>query len=265
MARKNSGPKKAKRKSLFEVNRYKDPIGAAIEAFTAGNQKTGEPTSSQLNTSELEIYVTSDKIEPDIIPVKTLFRTLDEMPAIEKRALLACRGNLLDIGAAAGCHAKALQSMQCLDALVAIDTSPKAVKYLKTQGINAFEINFYQLDHQHQHQYDTLLLLMNGLGIAGTLRQLPQFFEKLKFLLKPDGQVLLDSSDFEEDAEDFAEIRYQMRFQNHKSKHFPWLFLPFDALHQAAENAGFHAQLLMKETDGSYLARLKLSDALPDV
>jgi len=43
--------------------------------------------------------------------------------------------------------------------------------------------------------FDTILLLMNGIGIAQTIKNLPVFFSQIKTLLEPDGQVLLDSSD----------------------------------------------------------------------
>jgi hypothetical protein len=42
--------------------------------------------------------------------------------------------------------------------------------------------------------YDTILLLMNGAGMCGKLK-IPNFLIKLKSLLNPGGQILLDSSD----------------------------------------------------------------------
>jgi len=43
-------------------------------------------------------------------------------------------------------------------------------------------------------KYDTLLLLMNGIGLVGTLQRLETFLNHVKKLLAHDGQILLDSS-----------------------------------------------------------------------
>jgi hypothetical protein len=43
--------------------------------------------------------------------------------------------------------------------------------------------------------YDTILLLMNGAGMCGKLKKYSKFPYKLKSLLNPGGQILLDSSD----------------------------------------------------------------------
>ena len=50
-------------------------------------------------------------------------------------------------------------------------------------------------DPQLQGKYDTLLLLMNGTGIAGKLERLPSLLNRLKELLADGGQILVDSSD----------------------------------------------------------------------
>jgi hypothetical protein len=46
-------------------------------------------------------------------------------------------------------------------------------------------------------KYDTLLFLMNGTGMAGTMDMLAGFLRKSKELLNPNGQVLLDSSNIQ--------------------------------------------------------------------
>mgnify|MGYP006192177687 CR=1 FL=1 len=62
--------------------------------------------------------------------------------------------------------------------------------------------NFFKMKNE---QFDTILLMMNGIGIVGKLKNLDDFFQQLKKLLAPTGQVLLDSSDlrylFDEDED----------------------------------------------------------------
>ena len=67
------------------------------------------------------LVVHSSMFEDDEIPVDTLFREFEEMPAIERAALELAEGKILDVGAAAGCHSLALAQMG--KSSVAIDIS----------------------------------------------------------------------------------------------------------------------------------------------
>ena len=53
-------------------------------------------------------------------------------------------------------------------------------------------------------KYDTVLLMMNGIGVVGTLSKFEKFLSHLKNLLHKNGQVAFDSSD----------IRYLYKKQN---------------------------------------------------
>lgn len=45
------------------------------------------------------------------------------------------------------------------------------------------------------NKHDTILSFMNGAGMCGKLKNIENFLLKLKSLLNPGGQILLDSSD----------------------------------------------------------------------
>jgi hypothetical protein len=112
-------------------------------------------------------------------------------------------------------------------------------------------------------------MAMNGIGIVGKLEALPNYFMRVKQLLAPGGQVLLDSSDiryvFEDedgnlelDPEDgyYGELDYRMQYRGIKGEKFDWLYIDFDTLASYAHQHGFACE---KITDGSnydYLARL---------
>ena len=119
--------------------------------------------------------------------------------------------------------------------------------------------------------YDTLLLLMNGIGIVGRLVRLPEFFMRAKQLLTTGGQILLDSSDLRYVYEDedgswdidlnaayYGEVDFQMKYRQITGVPFDWLYVDFDTLAGYAMENGFRAE---KMTDGQhydYLARLTL-------
>ena len=147
----------------------KDPMGHAIADFHA----TGK-------AARLRVF--SPMFDEDEIPVTTLFRSIDDMPVIEQEPLKAARGSILDVGGGAGCHSLALQAMG--KAVTAIDISPLAVATMRELGVrDVREQDFFTFNGQ----YDTILMLMNGIGIVGSISRLPAFFMQADALLAPGG------------------------------------------------------------------------------
>ena len=228
-----------------------DPMGQAIADYHA----TGK-------ASRLRVF--SPMFDEDEIPVATLFRTLDEMPAIEQEALKVASGHILDVGAGAGCHTLALQAME--KRVTAIDISPLAVETMRQRGVrDVLEQDFFTFDGQ----YDTILMLMNGIGIVGTISRLPAFFMQVNHLLAPGGQLLCDSSDLCYLYEDedgiidltgiegyYGELTYQMQYKSIKGEPFPWLFIDAETWREQAATHGFHCDILMRGPHYDYLARL---------
>ena len=136
------------------------------------------------------------------------------------------------------------------------------------RGVDARQINLY--DESFAEKFDTVLMLMNGTGIIGTLENMPAFFRRIRELLAPDGCVLIDSSDlrylFEEEdgslmidlADDYyGLLDYQMEYKGGKGEPFDWLYVDFDTLAFYAEENGFTAELVAEGEHYDYLARLK--------
>jgi len=211
------------------------------------------------------LRVFSPMFDEDEIPVATLFRRLDEMPAIEREALNLATGHILDVGAGAGCHAMALQEMG--KQVTAIDISPLAVETMGRRGVKEVrEQDFFTLDGPG---YDTILMLMNGIGIVGMLSRMPAFFMQLDKLLAPGGQLLCDSSDIcyvFEDEDGFidltgidgyyGELTYQMQYRSVKGEPFPWLFIDAETLREQAARHGFDVEVVLTGEHYDYLARI---------
>ena len=211
-----------------------------------------------------KLRVFSPMFDEDEIPVTTLFRSMDDMPSLEKEALVAARGRILDVGAGAGCHSLALQAMN--KQVTAIDISPLSVATMRERRVlDVREQDFFALDGQ----FDTILMLMNGIGIVGTLARFPEFFMQVDRLLAPDGQLLCDSSDIcyiFEDEDGFidltgiegyyGELTYQMQYKGVKGEPFPWLFVDYETLSEQAQHHGFEAEMLARGPHYDYLARI---------
>ncbi len=235
------------------IEKKGDPVGAAILDYI----KTRKPD---------DIIVSSDICEDDVIPVEVLFRNQIEMPDLELMALESCKGKVLDVGAGAGAHSKELID-RGLD-VDSIEISDGAVEYMKSIGLNARKINFFDLKNE---KYDTILMMMNGIGIAGKLSNLENTLLHAKSLLQPGGKILCDSSDIkylyeDEDgalwvdlnSEYYGNFRFQMKFKKEKGPWFDWLYVDFDNLFNAAKNVGLKAKKIVDQDD-HYLAEITIA------
>ncbi len=229
----------------------KDPMGAAIADFHQHHK-----------ASKLRVF--SPDFDEDEIPVALLFRSANEMPKLEQKSLQMASGRILDVGAGAGCHALALQELG--KEVVAIDISPRSVETMVQRGVrDAREEDFWTV----HERYDTVLMLMNGIGIVGKVSELPRFFRHLDTILAPGGQVLLDSSDLcylfetEEDIIEipdtgsyYGELEYTMKYKNVKGDAFPWLYVDFDLLASIGNANGYNVELVDEGEHYDYLARI---------
>jgi SAM-dependent methyltransferase len=184
------------------------------------------------------------------------------MPDLEWLALNECRGDILDIGAGAGAHVLILQD-RGFD-VTALDISKLASDIMKVRGVN--KVLTTDIFEYSEHQYDTLLLLMNGIGLTGTLLKLKAFLQHVKQLLKPGGQLLFDSSDIAylyegklpENGPYYGEIQYQYQYGQQKTDWFPWLYIDEQTLTGIAEEMGYNMEVLLEDEFKQYLVRLTL-------
>jgi 2-polyprenyl-3-methyl-5-hydroxy-6-metoxy-1,4-benzoquinol methylase len=229
-----------------------DPIGRAITDYFEHGKAP-------------DIEIQTNYTEDELLSPAFFFRTEDVMPDIEKTALNICRGKVLDVGAAAGCHALVLQE-KGVD-VTALEKSESAVEVMKRRGVKKVVCN--SIFEFRETGFDTILLLMNGTGIGGTLNGLEQLLRQLRNMLNTGGQILIDSSDirylFEEDdgsvwvelANDayYGEMEYELTYKTEKST-FNWLFVDFETLTKIAEKAGLKCQLAALGDHFNYLAQI---------
>lgn len=229
-----------------------DPMGQAVLDCLEG-----KPTK--------KLRVLSSMFEEDEMPVSHLFRTYGEMPVLEQKALDLCRGRVLDVGACAGCHAIWLQE-KGLD-VTAIDLSPLSVETMRRRGIrNVFEADYYE--DGFGRDFDTIIMLMNGTTIAGTLDGVPRWLERARQLLAPGGQVLIDSTDLRYIYEDedgnfcydgtnyYGEVDYRMQYGKVRGERFNCLYLDPKTMIKAAENAGLKHEIIAENDTCAYLIKL---------
>lgn len=230
----------------------KDVFGEALLDYFNGNYSE-------------DITVHSSITEDDSIPIPYLFRTYEEMPALEQEALQLAKGKILDVGCCAGSHSLYLQESGKI--VIALDVSPAAVKVAQKRGVKQ-TICKAILDLNNE-KFDTILLLMNGAGIFEKLSLAPKYLTHLATLLHPQGQIILDSSNiaymFEEEdgsywrdatKDYYGEVKFQISYKNTTSASFDWLFLDYNTLEKLAKKSGFSCEKISQGSHFDYLARL---------
>jgi SAM-dependent methyltransferase len=219
----------------------------------------------QTNTSPEDIVTETNITEADEMEVAYLFRDFNSMPKIEQTALQLAKGKILDVGCGAGSHSLYLQEKGL--EVTAIDISPNAIKACELRGIKMARVqNILDLENE---KFDTILLLMNGTGIFGSLNNTAVYLQKLKSLLAPNGQILIDSSDIIymfDDAEDgskwipaegyYGELTFSISYKKQTEDPFPWLYLDYNTLQNAAQANGLECELISEGAHFDYLARL---------
>jgi precorrin-6B methylase 2 len=230
-----------------------DPFGEAIQDYF---EKGKAP----------DLIVNSNYTEGEKIAVSYFFRTEKEMPEIERAALRNCRGKILDVGAAAGCHAIVLQKKGFN--VTALEKSGKASEVMKKLGIQ--KVVCGDIYNFSESKFDTILLLMNGAGIGETLAGLEKMLTHIKTLLNEKGQILIDSTDIkylflEEDGSlwidlaneaYYGEMEYEVTYKKSIAK-FKWLFVDFETLKKVAKKAGLNCILIENGENNDFLAALK--------
>ena len=234
----------------------------------------------QTNNSPEDLVTETNISEADEMSVDYLFRSFNEMPKLERKALQLAKGKVLDVGCGAGSHALYLQE-KGFD-VTAIDISANAIKTCDLRGLkkarvqNILEVSTDPSESELAKQkFDTILLLMNGTGIFGTLAETSKYLQKLKSLLNADGQILIDSSDiiYMYDKADpevsggsylipadgyYGELTFTISYKNETEETFPWLYMDYNTLQNAAHANGLQCELVLEGKHFDYLAKLTL-------
>ncbi|MGK0252581.1 MAG: SAM-dependent methyltransferase [Mariniflexile sp.] len=217
------------------------------------------------NGKYTEDIITSTNIsDEDDLPLPYLFREFKDMPKLEQNALKLAKGSILDVGCGAGSHSLYLQEKGFQ--IKAIDISKGGIEVAKDRGVLNAEVKDVLNETE---TYNTILLLMNGTGIFQELSQVSKYLTHLKTLLKPNGQILIDSSDIKYMYEDedggiwmdahsnyYGELDYFLSYKGEKEVPMKWLYLDFDTLKLACQTAGLNCELILEGEHFDYLAKL---------
>src|SRR5690606_2167201 len=228
----------------------------------------GKAMLDYIQNNQPENLITETNIsEADEMDVSYLFRSFNEMPKIEQKALKLSKGKVLDVGCGAGSHSLYLQENGYK--VKSIDISQNAIKTCELRGVKNTEV-IDILDLENNEQFDTILLLMNGTGIFKRLKNIDTYLSKLKSLLSKDGQILIDSSDiiymFDEDEDGgkwipmygdyYGELTFNISYKGEKEEPFNWLYLDYNTLQNACIAQNLKCELVLEGDNYDFLAKI---------
>lgn len=247
------------------------PYGRALHDYHFGGR------------TDAAVVLRSSLGEEDRVPMSLFFRGEGpgEGPLFpwEGHALSLCRGHVLDAGAGAGSDTLLLQTRGLR--VTAIDLVEDAVAVMRDRGVaDARQGDLFRLE---AGPFDTVLMMMNGFGPAGSLPGLDRLLQRLRHLVKPDGQVLADVAEAlpersrpevsgapsgtpESGATDggwpppesgyAGEAWISLQYDGPPGPPFPELYLDLETLTRDAGRAGWLVQVAYESAEGVYLVRL---------
>lgn len=207
---------------------------------------------------DAEIVLHSDEWGSEPLPISLFFRGPDAWFAFERRAVELARGSVLDVGAGTGLHTLELQRRD--HRVTAVEVLPKAVEIMRDRGVvDARRADVFEFEGG---RYDTILLLMNGSGIARSLEGLDRLLRLLRRRVTDDGQMLLDSADLRttggggDDDEYAGVVRVQLEYRGERGRTYRELYVDPDTLSRRAECQGWSCRVVHRGPCEGYLARL---------
>jgi SAM-dependent methyltransferase len=217
---------------------------------------------------ETATIVVYDDFERDEVPISYFFRSPSDFPDYERAALDLCRGRVLDVGAGSGCHSLALQERGL--EVTAIEIAPEMVEILRQRGVRDARVATWM--NLEAEPFDTVLMMMNGLGLAETLEGLREFLRQAHRLVRHDGQLLADSTDVRvrmdpeagrtgalerSDGRYIGDLHFQLEFAGRKAPPFRQLYVDAQTLIRYARDHSWDCEIVCPvDESGHYLARL---------
>jgi len=159
------------------------------------------------------------------------FRSFSKLNHTEQAAINQARGHILDVGCGTG---NMLVALSCKGNVQGLDISPHCVDLTKERGFSCTHGDIYSF--QPAKLFDTITLFGNGIGMAGTEANLPDFLIKLVSLLTPNGRVLAVTRNY--DVDGFYEQRLTPKWNGRTGETFSWLLFDERSLAETCVKSG---------------------------
>ena len=147
----------------------------------------------------------------------------------------------------------------------ALDFSPHAIKVLKARGIKkVVESDFF--NYQTKEKYDSILFLMNGIGIVEKAIYADKLFTQLHNLLTNNGHAFIHSSDLKylfeigggyllPEEGYYGDVQFTVKYKGAEES-FDWTYIDEESLSLFARQNGFNAKKISESEFGDFLLKV---------
>jgi SAM-dependent methyltransferase len=191
---------------------------------------------------------------------------------VERRAMRFARERVLDLGAGPGRVVIHLQE-RGFD-VVGIERSPLIARIARRRGARNIKVTSVEdVDRRKLGIFDTVVMYGNNLGMLGTIPKTRRLLRRLLDVTSDDARILAGSNDHTEWRSgalyrSYAERnrkrgrppgteRIRLRYAQHVTPWFEWLFLSPRELEEMVDGTGWHLARLVKEDKPPYVAILE--------
>jgi SAM-dependent methyltransferase len=190
-------------------------------------------------------------------------------PSVEKRAMRAVRGRVLDVGCGAGRVSLHLQSRG--HPVMAIDESPLAIDVVKRRGVTNAEVRSLADLDGSLGVFDTILLLRNNFGLLGKEGSAARLLRRLAAITSARGRIITDSVDPDRIADPVFRMyrlkddtsvrpraqRFRVRWQRYATPWFYYLMFAPAELERLVAGSGWRILRFIDDGSPRYAAVLE--------
>jgi len=199
------------------------------------------------------------------------FLDYKDWPSLERRAIRAAKGRVLDIGCGAGRHALYLQK-RGFD-VTGIDASRGAVRVCKARGLKRILLRSISDLHRFKPSaFETVLMLGNNFGLFGSFRRARRLLRALHRITSENARLIVATRDPGRTANPHhlayqrlnlrrgrmrGQIRFRVRFENAIGPWMDYLFVSPDEMTTILDGTGWEIDRLLDSGGATYFAVIR--------
>ena len=183
-------------------------------------------------------------------PLSKYFRDFKTFTKLEKKIISKTKGEILDLGCGTGNYIPYLNKK---GKVLGIDISPNVIEVAKEKyGLRNVKVaDIFKF--KTSKKFDTIVLLENNLGMAGTLKKTKQLLKILANLLKKDGQILTNAWNVPKRT--YYEGELSPVWKEKKGQKFKWISFNAKFLKGLCEEVGLNFEIVDRDRY-HYLAKI---------
>ena len=195
------------------------------------------------------------------------FKTFENWPEPEQKAISFVRGRVMDVGCGAGRISLYLQEKG--HDVLGIDISPKAIEVCQLGGLKNTEVISITQVSAKLGEFDTIMMMGNNFGLFANPRRAKWLLRKFHKITSVNGRIIATSNDIyaTEEPEHLAyhqfnrdrgrwsgQVRIRIRHKKMKTPWFDYLMVSRDEMKLLLEDTGWEVSQFIDSKTSNYIA-----------